>query len=554
MRFSQQLRAQIRGYPVPPGDQYEQNCKKFHDKILRNSGGLCVMIGVTRQIMNHNIIRENEIMKRTMKAAIIWTAVLAASLTLSGCGQNSSADSGEETTKSIQLIAEGTIGTDTYLDYSALTGAEKGSEETRLSLKGMTRDEVLEKLTSAYTWNLGILHEDDTVTIDDPILPAIEKLLDTIFEKEGGTTDSGTSEDYVLELPDFAATARTAAEEAKAKWDKEAEPGVLTGYDASTGTFIFGDPVSGFTMDAAKTEQALTDAYEKCAFSEPVEAVGEEIAGSGTMESQYKIIGTYTTKTTSNATRNKNIQLASAAVNGTILQPGEEFSFNDRVGERTTEKGYGKAGAYLNGEVVQEVGGGVCQVSTTLYNAVFSAGLTTTLRQSHTFEPSYVTPGRDATVSWGGPNYKFINSSEYPICILESYSNRTVTAQIYGVPVLPEGETIDMECVNRGNHVWDVYKVVTVNGQVTERTLDHTSRYKTHETTTQTQPAETQPATQAAETTAPETTAPETAAPETTAPETTAPAGPASDTVTEAAPQGPGSDPALTGQTGQTGQ
>jgi hypothetical protein len=481
-------------------------------------------------------------------AAAIVPAVVLTAVLLSGCGQKASATKSEGTAKSIQLVEEGTIGTDTYLDYSALTGADKGAESARLSLKGKNREEILSALSSAYTWNLGLSHGEETIAIEDPIRPAAEKLLDTIFSSEGGTTASGTTDDYVLELPDFTDAAESAAKEAGEKWNKAAEPGVLTGYDAATGKFSFGEPVSGFTVDTGSTEKALLSAYESRAFDRAVEAAGAEETASGTMEAQYKIIGSYTTKTTANATRNKNIALASAAINGIILQPGEEFSFNGRVGERTAAKGYGKAAAYQNGEVVQEIGGGVCQVSTTLYNAVFASGLTTTLRQSHTFEPSYVTPGRDATVSWGGPDYKFVNSSDYPICILESYANRTVTAQIYGVPVLADGVTQDMECVNRGNRVWDVYKVVTTNGQVTERTLDHTSRYKSHDTAQTTKPAETAAPTTAetpAPTQAPETPtqAPETEAP-TQAPETKAPSGPASDTAPAAEPKGPGAEAA----------
>ena len=483
-------------------------------------------------------------------AAIVPAVLLTAAL-LSGCSQKTPATENTGAAKSIQLVEEGTIGTDTYLDYSALTGAEKGSESARLSLKGKTRKEVLSTLSATYTWNLGLSHGEETITIDDPIKPAVEKLLDTVISSEGGKTSSGTTADYVLELPDFTDAAKKAAAEAGEKWNKAAEPGVLTGYDAATGKFSFGDPVPGFTVDTDGTQKALMSAYENHAFNQAVDAVGSAEAASGTMEAQYRIIGSYTTKTTANATRNKNVALASAAINGMILQPGEEFSFNDRVGERTTAKGYGKAAAYQNGEVVQETGGGVCQVSTTLYNAVFSAGLTTTLRQSHTFEPSYVTPGRDATVSWGGPNYKFVNSSDYPICILESYSNRTVTAQIYGVPVLADGVTQDMECVNRGNRVWDVYKVVSRNGQVTERTLDHTARYKSHDTAKPAKPAETAAPSKPAESTAPAqvpetpppTQAPETE-PQTKAPETKAPSGPASDTAPAAEPKGPGAEAA----------
>ncbi len=102
----------------------------------------------------------------------------------------------------------------------------------------------------------------------------------------------------------------------------------------------------------------------------------------------YKTIGTYTTKTTSNKDRNENIRLASNALNGKILNPGEEFSFNDTTGARTTEKGYKPAGAYVNGVLVEEPGGGVCQVSSTLYNAVIFSGLKTTERHAHSYEPA----------------------------------------------------------------------------------------------------------------------------------------------------------------------
>lgn len=98
------------------------------------------------------------------------------------------------------------------------------------------------------------------------------------------------------------------------------------------------------------------------------------------------MIGTYSTTTTANKDRNKNIELAAEALNGLILQPGEEFSFNKATGERSEAKGYRPAGAYVNGELVEEPGGGVCQVSSTLYNAVIFSGLTTTERHAHSYE------------------------------------------------------------------------------------------------------------------------------------------------------------------------
>ena len=151
------------------------------------------------------------------------------------------------------------------------------------------------------------------------------------------------------------------------------------------------------------------------------------------------------TKTTANSKRNTNVRLACEALNGTIVQPGQELSFNDTVGERTEAKGYQGAAAYNNGEVVQEIGGGVCQVSTTLYNAVLKAGLKISVRRSHTFEPSYVTPGQDATVSWGGPDFKFINNSNTAIGIRARYADQTCTVSVYGIPILEEGVTYSLD-------------------------------------------------------------------------------------------------------------
>ena len=133
------------------------------------------------------------------------------------------------------------------------------------------------------------------------------------------------------------------------------------------------------------------------------------------------------------------MRLAAEAINGTIIKPGEEFSFNGVVGRRTEAKGYKGAAAYNNGEVVQEIGGGVCQVSTTLYNAVVRAGLEISYRRSHTFEPSYITPGQDATVSYDQPDFRFINNSKAAIGIKASYSNQKMTVSVYGIPILEDG-------------------------------------------------------------------------------------------------------------------
>lgn len=137
--------------------------------------------------------------------------------------------------------------------------------------------------------------------------------------------------------------------------------------------------------------------------------------------------------TSSNSNRSTNIRLCSEKINGTVLMPGETFSFNQVVGKRTPEAGFKPATAYSGGKVVQEYGGGICQVSSTLYNAVLYANLEITERTNHGYKPSYVDPGLDATVSWGGPDFKFTNNRDYPIRIVCDTSNKILNIYIYGL-------------------------------------------------------------------------------------------------------------------------
>lgn len=140
-----------------------------------------------------------------------------------------------------------------------------------------------------------------------------------------------------------------------------------------------------------------------------------------------------TSFTSSGYNRSNNIILSSAKLNGLVLMPGEEFSYNQAVGQRTKADGFRKAGAYSNGKVVQEVGGGICQVSSTLYNAVLYANLEIVERTNHYFNPGYVKAGLDATVSWGGPDFRFKNNRNYPIRIVTDTSGKKLKVYIYGL-------------------------------------------------------------------------------------------------------------------------
>ncbi|MDT8860063.1 VanW family protein [Alkalihalobacillus sp. MEB130] len=117
------------------------------------------------------------------------------------------------------------------------------------------------------------------------------------------------------------------------------------------------------------------------------------------------------------AGRSQNVKLSAEAISGIVLGPGDTFSFNQTVGERTRERGYEEAKEIINKEFVMGIGGGICQTSSTLFNAVDKAGLEMIERYTHSREIGYVPEGRDATVSWGGPDFRFKNPHSYPVLI-----------------------------------------------------------------------------------------------------------------------------------------
>ena len=181
--------------------------------------------------------------------------------------------------------------------------------------------------------------------------------------------------------------------------------------------------------------------------------------------------------------RTTNLLLASNKINGTVVMPGEVFSYNTVVGERTIAAGYKEAPIYVSGEVVDGLGGGICQVTSTLYNAVVYANLEIVERSNHQFVPSYVTASRDATVVYGSIDFKFKNNRNYPIKILCSVSNGVVNFEIYGLKTADDYEVeissrITSQTANYTNS--EAYKILKKNGQVVSTTLLSRDTYKRH--------------------------------------------------------------------------
>lgn len=144
------------------------------------------------------------------------------------------------------------------------------------------------------------------------------------------------------------------------------------------------------------------------------------------------VLGQARTHVSGTAARISNVKLASSAFNGTVLNSGDVFSYNGVVGQRTEARGYLPAPAYVAGETVDELGGGVCQPSSTLYLACLLADMEIVERTNHRYVPAYIDWGMDATVSWGTLDYKFSNNTPYPVKIVTTYENNYLTVKLLG--------------------------------------------------------------------------------------------------------------------------
>ena len=212
-----------------------------------------------------------------------------------------------------------------------------------------------------------------------------------------------------------------------------AEPANATLEVADDGSYTVTDSVQGIDFDVAEAQSILSAAQPGETVSVPLNRQAPAIDTATLKANLFKdVLGEYTTSVSGTADRRSNVQLAAQKCSGTILLPGEVFAYNQVVGQRTEAAGFKKAGAYSNGETVQELGGGVCQDSSTLYCAALYANLEIVERHNHSYVSSYVPIGMDATVSWGGLDFQFRNNTDYPIKVVASYANSKVTFQIVG--------------------------------------------------------------------------------------------------------------------------
>lgn len=361
--------------------------------------------------------------------------------------------------------------------------------------------------------DITITASKNTFKLPDFLEGQLKKLIDDIYDKylyvstnefnkkNVNVDDPNFKADFIFKAQTNDETLDDSLAQLARLWNTKPVKGQIEGFDTTRNEFTFGDDHKGYIVDEDALRKKILDEVNAGKLDAEIWTVLNMVDAEGpSVRSRYKYVSMFETWTTDNEKRNKNINLACTGLNGYIVKPGQEFSFNQILGERTEERGYDYAPAYLEGQVVEELGGGICQVSTTLYNAVFAAGLTTTFRKSHTYVPSYITPGLDATVSFYGPDYRFINNSNYSVGIKAQYAKQKVKIDIFAVPLLKDGQTQNLvsnkiqdmdfptlSIINEGKATkgsqgseWQVFKVVKEGDKEIERVFDHQTIYQGH--------------------------------------------------------------------------
>lgn len=266
----------------------------------------------------------------------------------------------------------------------------------------------------------------------------------------------------------------------------------------------------GRDIDKVKLEEILKDLgqTEEKEHVLPVSIVMPSITSDMATSMIFKdelasAVTSFGTGTVNGQNRKFNMQLAVKTINQLILMPGDEFSFNKVVGPRDVEHGYKTAHVYIRGRIEDGIGGGICQVSTTMYNAVLTADLEVAERKNHSFTVGYVPLGQDATAFYGGTDFRFINSTKWPIKLLSNVSGNKIHFSIMGTnenpgktviisnkilsktphtvqttedPTLPIG-TEKQTQEGLDGYVVETYKTIKVDGKVISQKKLHTSKY-----------------------------------------------------------------------------
>ncbi|PKQ17271.1 MAG: hypothetical protein CVT67_00195 [Actinobacteria bacterium HGW-Actinobacteria-7] len=259
-----------------------------------------------------------------------------------------------------------------------------------------------------------------------------------VFLRSDATTEPATGSSKGVTLEALISPKHAAAAVTKAFGAKVGRPAVDARFKTSNGAISIVPSRDGIGPDVEGLSRELTTSLTDPNSARTVELrttitkpkVTTEDAR--TMGIKRRISVYTTTYSAGNKPRTNNIHTLGDALDGTLIAPGDVFSFNGTIGQRTAQKGYQEAFAIVDGKLVPQLGGGICQVGTTIFNTIFESGLPILERKNHSFYISHYPKGRDATISWGGPDFKFKNDTNHWVLISVSYTSSSITIALYG--------------------------------------------------------------------------------------------------------------------------
>lgn len=305
---------------------------------------------------------------------------------------------------------------------------------------GLNMDTLYQEVLDAYSRNTFLLETECTMIEPDPIDLA------------------GILEEYAVEPVD-------------ASFNKE--------------TFDVIDGINGCGFDIETVQATLAQSKYGQTVEIPFDVIAPQTTGETLSAMLFRDeLGTHTATQSSSANRTENLRLACEAVNGVILYPGDVFSYNETLGERTEEKGYKPGASYSGGETITTIGGGICQVSSTIYYCALQADLEILTRENHAYAPGYVPLGMDATVSWGALDFRFKNNTDYPIRIDATADGGSTTVKLMGTDT--KDYYVKMEYAVTATHNYSTtYKTMSANNAEGYRDGDYiVSPYVGYDVTT----------------------------------------------------------------------
>ncbi|SCP98876.1 Vancomycin resistance protein YoaR, contains peptidoglycan-binding and VanW domains [Anaerobium acetethylicum] len=399
-------------------------------------------------VTNKKGVNKMKIRERLLSVVILLMVIMTFGTTAYATGAEKE-DTIEATTEKTDNDTENTISKGVFvgdIEISGMTTEEAAAAVDAyiadLNNKTLTFDVNGNEVKAAVselglTWeNRGIIDEASELGKTGNIVKRYKDLKD--LEKE--------PHKYEAELKADTELIKTMVEEKCTKYNVEAVDGTLK---KNGGEFSFVAGTQGVEVNVEKSVEGiaafLLGSWNKQDAS--CELAIDTVAPKGTAEELSKVkdvLGTFTTSYgSSGADRSGNVATGAKHINGTVVYPGETFSVYEAVSPFTAANGYFVAGAYLNGMVVDSVGGGICQVSTTLYNAVLRAELEVVERSNHSMIVTYVDPAADAAIAGTYKDFKFKNNSDAPVYI-ESYTGgKKVTFNIYGQETRSAGRKVE---------------------------------------------------------------------------------------------------------------